>query len=187
MATPDAKVYERKKDGGRGKHVRDCEFKSPSSRGAFYVVQPEHMSQMQTTMEVDDVGECDYSSLQIEDETGRSEWIVIRVKRSKKYWEAALPVIKEFIRAVLTGAVPPPRKTFSPPRVKVFTIIRGNDVLESIPNWQTKLSNALISANAKAMEAAARNREINVFVARQKAEAEANAERALNKSFDEPL
>lgn len=85
MATPDAKFYEITIFGDgqqkrRGRHARDGEFKSPWSRDAFKEVPSEYMAQLQVTMEVDCVDEDDFSSLRVEDDTGRSEWIVVRVK-----------------------------------------------------------------------------------------------------------
>jgi hypothetical protein len=83
------------------------------------------MPQLQAQMERDDVEECDFSSLRVDDATGNSEWVVIRVHRSKvrsrsrrslpnakKYWKLAYRVLCEFARAVLSGARPPPKVRF---------------------------------------------------------------------------
>jgi len=90
LATPDAKFYEviiddkqqQQQQKRRGRHIRDGEFKSPWSRDAFKEVPNEYMAQLQVTMEVDCVDEDDFSSLRVEDDTGHSEWVVVRVKVS---------------------------------------------------------------------------------------------------------
>jgi len=186
MATPDAKVYEREPDGSRGRHVRDCEFKTPWSRPAACVVDPEHMAQVQWAMFVDDeVREDDYSSLRIDDATGRSEWVVTRVRRSKKYIEAAMPVALAFIRAVLTGARPPPRGAFKPPRVKTAMVLRATDALQRLPGWQKKLSDALVATERETRETLARNKKANALLSQTKLDASRAAEAALRRGFED--
>lgn len=178
LATPDAKVYDE-----TGRHVRDCEFKTPWLKPAYVEVPPRYMAQLQIAMAVDQVDEDDFSTLFIIDETGYCEWVVLRVKRSKRYWKAALPVLASFCRAALSGARPPPRGTFDPPSVKTEMILRLVNPLDLLSDWRRKLSDALALAHVKAEETAAKNAEANARLSQQQLEADRAARAAVDSAF----
>jgi hypothetical protein len=155
MATPDMKMYERDPiTGVRRMHIADAEFKTPWSKNAYTEVPAKYMAQVQVTMEVDDVDVDYFSTLRIDDKSLHSEWIVIKVYRSREYWKRALPVMADFCRAVLTATRPPPRGCFVEPVVKTEMVIRLIDPLDKIPDWKGKIGAASMAAHANARETA---------------------------------
>jgi hypothetical protein len=164
MATPDALLYEKGKGPKNPECVRPpyvakliAEFKTHEA-AAHREVTPDHMAQIQATMQVVGAEECLISSLSFDNETLQSEWYLIRVKRSDAYWNAAIPVMRNYVRSVLheyteQNSYPvPPKGTFVSPPVFTEQVIHLKNVLSNIRNAKERISAALNTAYAAASE-----------------------------------
>ena len=160
MATPDGRVR-RRSDGGL---VRLVEFKTRTTN-AHREISPEHMAQIQVAMQVADATECDLSSLYVDDQTLESEWVVIRAVRSDEYWKRAVPVLRSFVRSVLseygrhpTDPVrdPPRRGPFVVPEILTEMVVSMRNVLDLVPGSRERVVAALREANRCAEERFAR-------------------------------
>jgi hypothetical protein len=185
MATPDAKIYElNKTTGEKGKLVGVSEFKTPDRRDAFLEIPEDYMAQVQVSMEVSNVEFNDFSSLRIDDYTGYSEWVVIRVHRSREYWNRALAVMRDFARAVLTKSFAPPKGTFVAPKVKTETLIRSIYAIDHLPDGREMLAIALNGLAETAARKVAEIHQRNLLITQQKFEAENIAQRKIDEMFD---
>ena len=144
------------------------------------------MAQIQIAMEVDDVDEMDFSSLAIDDRDGKSEWIVLRVKRSREYFEAALPILRRFMQTVLSRTRPPPKGCFTFPtesRVKTEMLIHKYDAIQMLPGWDKSLSDTLVAAHNIAEATAEKNKLANAAEEKARQAAEAAAQKCIDDAF----
>ena len=189
MMTPDGKVYlkDPSAPNGLGEHIRNTEYKTPVRREAYLAVPDEYMPQLQMSMEVDDVDQDDFCSMRVDGDTGYCRWIAIRVYRSEEYWNKALPVLREFTRAVLTGATPPPKGTFDPKSIFVKTemLVRLEDALDLIPNGRAKLNDVLETTETNAQKTHKENLEYNQQVRMAQMTADIQARKDTDKKFEE--
>jgi hypothetical protein len=113
------------------------------------------MMQIQFGMWTTGIPVWDFMSLELDDKTLESEFIVHRVKLSDEYIRAALPVLRAFCRAVLTGTAPPRRGTFVPPKVESEIIFRMKDVVSFVPGGAGIVTEALSLARSDAARSVA--------------------------------
>lgn len=145
MTTPDIGVCDPK----TGEIIRIGEIKCPAKR-RFLTIPPEYMMQMQFTMWTVGVRTCDFMSLELDDKKLVGTFIVYRVWLNDEYIRTALPVLKSFCRAVLTGTKPPSRGSFIPPEVKTEQIAHLSDVVHIVPGGEDMVKEALRNARIRA-------------------------------------
>jgi hypothetical protein len=153
MATPDLDIF----DAITGELLRRGEIKCPMICDAFHSIPPEHMAQIQFAMWATNTTVYDYMSFKVDDRTLDSTFIIHRVMFSEEYIRMALPIIRAFCRAVLTGTTPPRRGSFKPPAVETEQILYMEDVVSMIEDGTNKVRTALGAARAAAADVVAKN------------------------------
>ena len=147
VATPDALVYSLLTDT----LLRICEYKTPMG-DVYTVIPPHYMAQVQLTMSVFNVTECDFMSFYYSDANAMCIFVVIRVYRNDEYLARLITSLEAFCAAALTGLNPQAAAFFIPLPIRAEILARVNDVIDLIPGGRAKAIAAKAEADSKSKE-----------------------------------